>query len=101
MNAVFQPANRQAGVIGVVDTKMQHEFLFEQFGPHHFDLEQMHLGLKVVVGEPGDAAAEAQGHQQGECPQCAPLAEHGVAPFYTLEYSGPSVVTRKTPRNTS
>ncbi|MOA20393.1 hypothetical protein D3C78_1408340 [compost metagenome] len=64
VDAVGQAANGQVAVAGVVDAKVQHELLLQQSGPHHLDLDQMHLWFRGFFTLPGRAAAEPDEQQQ-------------------------------------
>jgi hypothetical protein len=66
VNAVLDASHRQVIVVGVVDAKVQQEFLLHQFGLDHFDLDQMHLRFWFIIAEPGRTTAKPQKKEQGE-----------------------------------
>ncbi|MND64315.1 hypothetical protein D3C81_1398400 [compost metagenome] len=62
---VIQVAYEQASVIGVVDAHMEDELLLQQAHLDRFDLDQVHLGIAVVIAEPTGAARQLQ-YQEAE-----------------------------------
>ena len=53
MDPLDEPANRQTLLIGILDSKPQHELLFEKPGLDDFDIGELDAGILEIAAEPG------------------------------------------------
>ncbi|MNY62183.1 hypothetical protein D3C86_1989610 [compost metagenome] len=77
VNTIFQAAHGQFAFAAVVDAKVQHETLLQQFGAHHFHPGQVHFGVRLIAAEPGRTTAEPENQGCRQQIKCDSPGDHG------------------------